>query len=314
VNPLAPDFYRPQTWYVLDKEIHYTRFMTLVSRQVPDLLKPAFQFGGISLTQLAKPTVDNWLSARQSVSNLLKAFTVWNLQTNMSAVLQGGSSEGLVGRAEMFTRFCTNRGLMLTDKDTEVLSNISVPLSGLDHLQAQAQEHQAAVDGMPLTVLLGITPSGLNATGEGEMDAWRDRVRAYQENLFNSPLKRVMDVIQLSEFGEIDPDIGFEWVSLKQPNDSERATIRKTEADTAVELIGAGVIMPEDERRRLAQTEDSAYHGLDLSDAPDLPDEPDDGVDPPAALLSGSRPSTSTATGPTRAPDRNSPMPGTAPA
>lgn len=287
-DPMRPDFYRPQTWYVMAKEIHHSRFLTLVSREVPDILKPSFMFGGVSLTQLAKPAVDNWLRTRQSVSDLLHSFTVWNLKTNMASVLEGGGSEGILARAQMFNQFRDNRGLMMTDMVSEELGNIAVPLGGLDKLLAQSQEQQSAVDGMPLIKLVGYTPSGLNSTGEGEMDAWRDRVRAQQVHLFNAPLKRVLDVIQLSEFGEVDETISFEWEPLKEINETERANVRKVEADTAAVLIQEGVISPEDERRRLAQSEDSAYHGLELNEAPGLPDDDTDpDLDDPAEKIAG---------------------------
>lgn len=283
-NPLSPHFYRPETWFVMSNEIHRSRFLTLVSREVPDLLKPAFMFGGVSLTQLAKPTIDNWLRTRQSVSDLLHSFTVWQLSTNMQAALEsGGSMDSVISRAEIFTRFRDNRGLMMMDKDSESLSNVSAPLGGLDHLQAQSQEQQAAVDGMPLIKLVGYTPSGLNSTGEGEMDAWRDRVRAQQEHLFNAPLKNVMDVIQLSEFGEIDPDIGFEWESLEDPDEVERATVRKTDADAAAVYINAGVISPQEERERIAAEDGSVYSNLDLTEMPEPESDefdPTDRTDP----------------------------------
>lgn len=275
-DPLSPHFYRPQFWYVMSKSVHHTRLISLVSRAVPDILKPSFMFGGVALTQLAQPSVDNWLQTRKSVSDLLHSFTVWQLKTNMMATLQGGPGDDLSLRAQLFDQYRDNRGLMVIDKETEDLGNISVPLGGLDHLQAQSQEHLAAVDGMPLIKLVGYTPSGLNSTGEGEMDAWRDRVRAQQEHLFNGPLKTVMDVIQLSEFGEIDDEIGWEWLSLEEDNETELASIRKTDVDADVELVNAGVISPEEVRNRLATTEGSVYHGLDVSDVPEPPENEED--------------------------------------
>jgi hypothetical protein len=46
------------------------------------------------------------------------------------------------------------------DKDTEDFANVEKSLAGLDKLQAQAQEHMAAVCGIPLVILLGVTPTG----------------------------------------------------------------------------------------------------------------------------------------------------------
>jgi hypothetical protein len=82
IDPLSPDFYAPKIWAVMGKEIHHTRFLTLVGRPVPDILKPAYAFGGLSLTQMAKPYVENWLRTRQAVSDLIYNFSVMVLSTD----------------------------------------------------------------------------------------------------------------------------------------------------------------------------------------------------------------------------------------
>ena len=76
-DPLSPDWYKPRTWHVMGKELHASRLLTLIPFPVGDLLKPAYFFGGRSLVQMAKPYVDNWLQTRQSVSDLIKAFTIF---------------------------------------------------------------------------------------------------------------------------------------------------------------------------------------------------------------------------------------------
>jgi phage-related protein (TIGR01555 family) len=143
----------------------------------------------------------------------------------------------------------------------------------VDHLQAQAQEQMASVSGIPLVKLLGITPSGLNASSDGEIRSFYDFISSYQEHLFGLHLETVLKIIQLSEFGEIDDDIGYRFEPLWELNETERASVRKTDVDTAVELINAGVLHPEEERKRLATTEDSLYHGLDVDDVPEPPED-----------------------------------------
>ena len=279
-NPLAADFYKPPFWYVMSKRVHHTRLLTLVSREVPDLLKPAYGFGGISLTQLAKPYVDNWLRTRSSVADLLDSFTVWILKTNLGATLQeGGDGEQMSLRAQLFNNFKSARGLMMVDRETEELDNVSAPLGGLHELQAQSQEHMASVDGMPLVKLLGITPSGLNATAEPELKSWHERVRSQQRHLFDRALTQVLEYVQLSEFGEIDPDIGFEWEPLDEIDEASRANIRKTEVDADVALITAGVVSPDEVRARLAHEPGSGYANLDLNREIEAPDEEEDGAD-----------------------------------
>ena len=127
LNPLDDDFYAPRTWYVMGKEVHRTRVMTLVSREVPDLLKPQYQFGGISLSQLARPYIDNWLRTRQSVSDLVHSFSTMILATDMSQVIGGdatGGGQDLFDRIELYNNLRDNRGTMAIDKDREELSNV----------------------------------------------------------------------------------------------------------------------------------------------------------------------------------------------
>jgi hypothetical protein len=83
-----------------------------------------------------------------------------------------------------------------------------------------------------------------------------------------------LKIVQLSELGEIDDAIGYRFQPLWELNETERASVRKTDVDTAVELINAGVLHPEEERKRLATTEDSLYHGLDVDDVPEPPEDP----------------------------------------
>ncbi|MCA7202024.1 DUF1073 domain-containing protein, partial [Escherichia coli] len=59
-NPLSPDFFNPSEWYVMGRTVHASRMLTMISRQVPDILKAAYNFGGLSLSQMAEPYVQNW--------------------------------------------------------------------------------------------------------------------------------------------------------------------------------------------------------------------------------------------------------------
>ena len=281
-NPLAPDFYQPRSWFVLGSEIHSSRLLTIIGRQVPDILKPAYAFGGLSLSQMAKPYVDNWLRTRQSVSDLIHSFSVSGLKTNLGSILQGGQGADVANRVALFNQHRDNRGMLIVDKDTEEFFNVSTPLSGLDHLQAQSQEHMSAVTGIPLSILLGITPTGLNASSEGEIRTFFDWVEAQQEGHLTPCVEYVLRVVQLSLFGEIDPDIGFAWEPLWSMDAGEAATVRKTDADTDVVLINAGVISPEESRQRVAADEDSPYAGLDINDLPDPPQQGPDEDGPPS--------------------------------
>lgn len=263
-DPLKKTFFKPETWFVMGKEIHSSRLTTIVSRQVPDLLKPAYAFGGLSLTQMMKPYVDNWLRTRQSVSDLLHSFSVFGLKTDMSSILNMGGGEQLFHRAELFNKLRDNRGLQILNKDTEDFFNVSAPLGSLDHLQAQSQEHMGAVTGIPIVILLGLTPTGLNATQEGDIRKFYDWIAAQQEGI-RPQITRIFNLAQLNIWGEVDPEITFKFEELWTLDAAQAATARKTDIEAGQILIQEGAIDPAEERERIAKLPDSPYPGLDLN-------------------------------------------------
>jgi len=278
-DPLNATYYKPVSWLVMGKTVHRSRLLTFVSRPVPDILKAAYSFGGLSMSQLAKPYVDNWIRTRQSVSDLVSNYSKDVIKTNLGQVLNQGAADALLARAELYTRTRDNRGLTMVDMETEDFVNVSTPLSSLDKLQAQSQEQMASVAGIPLVVLLGITPSGLNASSDGEIKTYYAWIASQQEAFMSAPLKYIMDLIQLNEFGDIDDTIVANWNSLWEDDDTTTAAIRKTNADTDMVYVDGGVLSPEEVRERLAADRDSPYHGIDVTDVPEPPepDLPDDG-------------------------------------
>jgi phage-related protein (TIGR01555 family) len=264
VNPMDPGFYKPDYWYVMASRVHFTRLLTVIGREMPDMLKPAYSFGGLALSQMIKPYVDNFLRTRQSVSDLLHSFSTMVLSTDMTTILGGGTATNLLRRLQLFTQARDNRGVMAVNKETEELSNVSTPLGTLDKLQAQSQEQIASVAGIPLVILLGVTPSGLNASSDGEVRSFYANVKSYQERALRRPIHTCLDLIQLDLDGKIDPDITFEFHDLWETPDTEKAVIRKTDADIDSIYAGIGVVDNEEVRERITNDEGSPYFGAKL--------------------------------------------------
>lgn len=192
----------------------------------------------------------------------------------MESSLQEGS-EDFLKRAKMFTLLRTNGALMMIDKATEEFFQFNAPLGTLDALQAQAQEHMASVAKIPLVKLLGIQPAGLNASSEGELQTYEQNIHSYQEKFMRAPATRVIDFIQMSKFGEVDPDIGFGFEPLDEMDEKERAEIRKIDAETDAILVNdCNAITPEEVRARLANDEKSGYTDINPEEVPDPADLP----------------------------------------
>jgi phage-related protein (TIGR01555 family) len=272
-DPTQPDFYRPVMWYIMGVETHADRLLTFIGRPLPDILKPSYNFSGLSLSQLIEPYVQRWLKTVDSINRLLSRFSFTYLKTNLMASLQqeDGGAASLTERARIFTAYCDMRGLGLIDMNEEEFEQLNTPLSGLSELQAQAQEHMAAPTHIPLVFLTGITPGGLNASSEGEIKVFYNYIAGEQQNLLDSNLRTMMRIVMLHLWGKVDEEISYEWVPLDSPTDKELAEMRKANADAGVSYVGAGILAAEEERERLRADPNSGYTFIEPGDVPAPP-------------------------------------------
>ena len=215
----------------------------------------------------------------QSVNDIISAFSVFVLSTNLATSLEGDGQQ-LFSRAELFNNLRDNRGLMMIDKESEAFQNVAAPLSGLHELQAQAQEHMASVSHIPTVKLLGIQPAGLNASSEDQMRVFYDYIHAYQEHLFRNPLRTIMGMVMLSLWGETDDSIDFKFKPLFSLDEKGAAEVEKMKAERDQILVDTGILSPEEARQRVANDPGSDYSSIDVDDVPDLIDEEESGFIP----------------------------------
>lgn len=269
-DPTAEDFYKPTKWFVLGREVHSDRLLTLIMRPVPDMLKPAYNFGGISMLQLMKPYVERYQRTADSVAQIVRAFSLTILSTDMSAILTGGEgSANLWLRAGLFNKGRDNTGLMLLDKEAEEISQINTPLTSLPELLTKSQEQMAAPSHTPLVKLLGVTPSGLNANSDGEIRVYYDYIMAQNEAHVRPIIEKISHLMQLDMFGEIDPAIVWEFNPLYQLNEKEIAETQDIKARAASVLVEKGIVSPLEARQALASDESSPFNTIDVSDVPE---------------------------------------------
>ena len=264
-----PSFYIPETWWALETEMHKTRLLQVMSREVPDILKPAYNFLGLSLSQIIQPYVDRWLRTVEGVNRMINNYSLIVLKTNMSAILQDGDNGAdLLKRLQLARMQGDNTGAFAVDKSTEDIENVQVSLSELAALQQQALEHMAYPTHEPLVVLTGVTPSGLNASSNGEIEVYHDWNRSEQNAVMRSKIKHVLDVVQLDMYGKIDPDISFKFKPIKQITGEVLANIKSKEAEQDVAYIDAGVVTPMEVREKVSRDEDSGFVNLDVESIP----------------------------------------------
>jgi uncharacterized protein len=79
---------------------------------------------------------------------------------------------------------------------------------------------------IPLVKLTGISPSGLNASSEGEIRVYYDLIKSCQEAWLRPIIQIILDFISIELFGDVDADITFDFSKLYEVTEIEAAQIR----------------------------------------------------------------------------------------
>lgn len=143
----------------------------------------------------------------------------------------------------------TGRAIIL-DADGEEFAQVGAEnISGISELQNNIYQRLAAAARMPLTVLMGQSPAGLNATGESDSRHWYNQVESYQKDVLAHRMTRLMTVILQSEgLLTSEQEVSVHFPSLWEMDEAEKASLMKTKAEVARTLIDAGIATPQELR------------------------------------------------------------------
>lgn len=271
IDPLRADYYVPKSWWVLGQEVHASRLIRVFSNEPPLLFRPSYNFLGIPKAQILWDYVMHFQANRDSVNRLMDKFSQLVFKTAMTDLITGGANDmsALLARLQIMAQNRSNDGVIAIDKEAEDILKVETPMSGLTDVPRQSLEFVAAINRTPVVKLLGISPSGFNATGESDLRNYYDHILSQQEAVLRPALQRVLEVVQVSLFGEVDRKLGFSFCSLSEEDENAKAVTQATRINNLMALLDRDVISAEEARQLLIADPDSGLDGLD----PELPED-----------------------------------------
>lgn len=158
-------------------------------------------------------------------------------------------------------------------------------LAGLDAaIKAAVDALVAAADGMPRLVLLGEVTAGFSNASDGELRTWYGVCASRQPRIYTPPVRRVIDLVQLSHEGPTGGRLlpyGVDWRPIWALTETEQAARDLSRAQRRSVDIACLAASPKEVRRGDPSLIE-LYGPLDQEPSPDLPgSEP---VDPDAPL------------------------------
>ncbi|UVE47599.1 DUF1073 domain-containing protein [Pseudomonas chlororaphis] len=274
-DPASLKFYEPTFYQIGKQRYHRSHLAIYIPHPVADMLKPGYQYGGVSVPQRIYERVYASERTANEAPQLAMTKRLITFRVPDAALM---NQEKLAAVLQDVNENMSNFGVWAIGQDDNVSQN-DTSLADLDNVIMSQYQLVASIANVPATKLLGTTPKGFNATGESEAEDYREELESIQTNDLTQLLER-HHAIQMRS--DIAPKLGIkplpttvDWRPLDSPTADEWANINKTKAETDKLLFDTGAVDGMDVRRRVAGDKDSDYYGLseELIDAGETDEE-----------------------------------------
>lgn len=277
VNPMDPDFGMPQYYRMVETSIriHYTRVIRFDGVLLPYEEFRRNNYFSDSVIDRLYDSLINFNTATNASASMIH-------ETNSDVVkvkglmnhLQSETGETLLRKrfalAKLLKSF-NNMFLLDNEEDFETKTNT---FSGLPDLIDRFAKILASATDIPATRLLGESASGLNATGEGDLKNYYDKIRSLQINEYKPKLD-IFDKIMAMSLGLGENiELDYEFNSLFQMTEEQQAELESKRAVRDQAYYNMGVLTESIIAKELQQNE--TYTNIDdayIKSLEDIEDE-----------------------------------------
>lgn len=264
-NPAGRHFYEPTYWNINGRRYHRSHLIVLKTNEVPDILKPAYFFGGVPLPQVLYERV----YAAERTANEGPQLAL----TKRLTVLEGVDMSSAASRPEEFRnnlqKFAylrDNYGILALG-GTEKLNQQDTALGDVDVVIMTQYQLVCAIAEVPATKMLGTMPKGFNATGEYDEASYHESLESIQEHDMAPIIERhtlmAMRSFVCPKLGIKPFEVSIDFAELDAETALEHATRTNTEAERDLKWSQTGAIDGIDVRNRLRGDKESGYSGIE---------------------------------------------------
>lgn len=230
--------------------VHESRLLIDFGVDVPDIIKIRNNWWGDSELKAPYERIRAMASVYAGVEHIVEDFVQAALTIkNLQSLIATGQESLIIRRLHLMDMSRHIMNTVLLDEN-ETYAKHSTTIAGLPDTVDRFTEAVSSVTGIPVTLLMGRAPAGLNATGESDIRLWYDKVASKQEEKVLSHIERLTYLIMLQKDGPFKgkelKDYQVIMNPLWQMDDKEVAELRKSTAETDALYIQNGVLLPEE--------------------------------------------------------------------
>lgn len=241
-----PAFYTLSSGAASQVKIHPSRLVIMHGEEKPDPeLGIGDGWGDSVLLAISKAIKDADASAANIASLVFEAkVDVIKIPNFMSMLADPEYEKQVLQRLQLAAMAKGINGALLLDAGEEYEQK-QAQFGGLVDLLMGFMQLTAGASDIPMTRLLGQSPGGLNASGESDLRNYYDRISSNQELVLQPSLQILDECLIRSALGSRPPEVFYNWRSLWQTTDTDRAAIGKTTAET-IKTVAETKLLPDE--------------------------------------------------------------------
>ena len=255
-DPMHPKFGQPETYSVhrttaegiisdgaaLGALVHESRFVFFEGADTSWRQKQ--HNGGWCHSVLQRPyevirdADANWKSFSRLLDNASQA--VYKIKGLVDMIAEG-QSEIMQDRMTIVELARSMARAVVLDADLEDFGQIGAQnFTGASQAMEKSFQRLAAAARMPVTILMGMSPSGMNATGESDMRSWFNTVQTYRRDALEPQIRTLTKVLAANAGIALGDEPEIEWPSLWQMSPVEEAQhkFQISQRDAVYESLG----------------------------------------------------------------------------
>lgn len=266
-------------------KIHHSRVIRFTGNTLPLWEEIAEMQWGASVVEsifdeLRKRDNVSWNIAQLTFMANIRVLKMQDLGQLLAATDNESQAE-LLRTLEAQNMLLNNMGMQVMDA-ADGLETHQYTFGGLADCYQQFIMDISGAAEIPVTRLFGRSPSGLNATGESDLQNYYDMIAEKQESYLRPILNKVLPPFIISTLGSLPDDFDFEFDPVAEPSDKERADLAKCGTDNVVAAYNAGLISQRTALKELKQQSERTGVWTNITDE-DI-ERASDSVEPPGEM------------------------------
>ena len=258
------------------KKVHKSRVIKLKGLEAPSLIRSKLRGWGYSEVEKMVRSINQYLKSTNLAFELLDELKldVYSFKNLNTTLMSNGGNAQVAQRVSIANWQKNYQNALVLDSEDKYEAK-QITFAGLAEVQAGIREQVCSDLRMPMTKVFGISPGGLNSTGESDLENYNTMIEGSVRNKLKVPLLKIIEIRCKKMFGYVPSDLQIEFKSLRVLTDEMNEVVKNHKFSRLFQSRQSGFIT-DFEFREGCNKSDLLEIKLDLDQVLDVEPKPQD--------------------------------------